>query len=336
MSDIGITLGQPNYNTQVPLQGDGAPGEAKKAEGKIISGGVVVDVMSGEMNRIGDWNGDIEIGKIEDVTADYTKRQFNDLEKLLALLGLDGENAKNATAATVLKSIINVLRAQAAAAQKGTMSAADMTALDSLKESLLETCPNDENAKKIIENIDRMHELETEIQAYADKGITFDPNNPPKDPPDGPDDDVFKMYTRVREMGDRIADITTYKGRMGEETLNKALGTNALAMRKQIEATLDSFAEASKSGWNNIKTMINYSNNIGRSLRAYVDVLKSPDLQFPPDAPVTKEQVIKLLEEVLAEAAAENSDADQIMEKLEKKLQEIQAQLDEVTPDIKA
>ena len=336
----GMQIQNNNVNRQQydnAFQNGGQTGGAQQAGGpqEILSltGNLVIDVMTGRAESMANWDQnvrDAELEKAHQIIAGYTDRQVQDLEKLLAILGLDGDNAKDATMATVFKSVLDMVKAQQAlSAGKGSMAPADMAALDSLKESLQEMYPGDENAQLVGKNIDRMHELEAEIREYQDKGVTFDENNPPKDPPEGEDNDSFQLYTRIRELGDRIADVNYYIDKLGTDKLDTALGTNALSMKEQIKGTLATFKENSKNGWG-FQVVQNYSASGCRTIANLANVLNSPDIALGKDCAVDKHALIALLEGLLDQAVEEKSDAKMLEEKMEKMLLEIQAQLDEV------
>ena len=336
----GMQIQNTNVNQQQydpSLLGGGQPGSAQQAGGPQevlpLTGNLVIDVMTGRADRIAGRDQsirDAELEKAHEIIAGYTDRQVQDLEKLLALLGLDGDNAKDATMATVFKSVLDMVKAQQAlSAGKGSMAPADMAALDSLKASLQEMYPEDENARLVGTNVDRMHELEAEIREYQNKGVTFDENNPPKDPPEGEDNDSFQLYTRIRELGDRIADVNYFIDKLGTDKLDTALGTNALSMKEQIKGTLATFKENSKNGWG-FQVVQNYSASGCRTIANLANVLNSPDIALEKDCAVDKHALIALLEGLLDQAVEEKSDAKMLEEKMEAMLLEIQAQLDEV------
>ena len=125
----------------------------------------VIDVKTGEgSNRAGILVTVADVGEISDVEGELTPSQEADLEALLALLGLDGENAKSATMQTVLKAIQAAIKQQAISVTTCTtaISDYDVTRLEALKKAMQGS--DDPNAKKIIDNVDRMMELKKEIE----------------------------------------------------------------------------------------------------------------------------------------------------------------------------
>ena len=205
----------------------------------------IIDVKTGEgTNRVGILVTVANVGEISDVEGELTPSQEADLEALLALLGLDGENAKEATMQTVLKAIQAAIKQQSISVTSCTtaISDYDVTRLEALKKAMQGS--DDPNAQKIIDNVDRMMELKKEIEDLANnQGMTYDGKFEGVDP-----NPNFELNTRVREMGDRIADIRHYKGCMGGDKMDGLLNTLAPAMKTAVKDLLAAYERLGRAG----------------------------------------------------------------------------------------
>ena len=281
----------------------------------------IIDVKTGEgTNRVGILVTVANVGEISDVEGELTPSQEADLEALLALLGLDGENAKEATMQTVLKAIQAAIKQQAASVTTCTtaISDYDVTRLEALKKAMQGS--DDPNAQKIIDNVDRMMELKKEIEDLANnQGMTYDGKFEGVDP-----NPNFELNTRVREMGDRIADIRHYKGCMGGDKMDGLLNTLAPAMKTAVEDLLAAYDKT--SGWG-VQVNITYSKMTAQTFSSFANFISSNDLKFPPQ--ISKDALLQILKEI-SEELGPNATAQQIDEKMEEKMAEIIAQLQNI------
>lgn len=287
----------------------------------------IIDVKTGEgTNRAGILVTVANVGEISDVEGELTPSQEADLEALLALLGLDGENAKEATMQTVLKAIQAAIKQQAASVTTCTtaISDYDVTRLVALKKAMQGS--DDPNAQKIIDNVDRMMVLKKEIEDLANnQGMTYDGKFEGVDP-----NPNFELNTRVREMGDRIADIRHYKGCMGGDKMDGLLNTLAPAMKTAVKDLLAAYDKT--SGWG-VQVNITYSKMTAQTFSSFANFISSNDLKFPPQ--ISKDALLQILKEI-SEALGPNATAQQIDEKMEEKMAEIIAQLQNIDIPLQA
>ena len=287
----------------------------------------IIDVKTGEgTNRAGILVTVANVGEISDVEGELTPSQEADLEALLALLGLDGENAKEATMQTVLKAIQAAIKQQSISVTSCTtaISDYDVTRLEALKKAMQGS--DDPNAQKIIDNVDRMMELKKEIEDLANnQGMTYDGKFEGVDP-----NPNFELNTRVREMGDRIADIRHYKGCMGGDKMDGLLNTLAPAMKTAVKDLLAAYDKT--SGWG-VQVNITYSKMTAQTFSSFANFISSNDLKFPP--PISKDALLQILKEI-AEELGPNATAQQIDEKMEEKMAEIIAQLENIDIPVQA
>ena len=287
----------------------------------------VIDVKTGEgTNRAGILVTVANVGEISDVEGELTPSQEADLEALLALLGLDGENAKEATMQTVLKAIQAAIKQQSISVTSCTtaISDYDVTRLEALKKAMQGS--DDPNAQKIIDNVDRMMELKKEIEDLANnQGMTYDGKFEGVDP-----NPNFELNTRVREMGDRIADIRHYKGCMGGDKMDGLLNTLAPAMKTAVKDLLAAYDKT--SGWG-VQVNITYSKMTAQTFSSFANFISSNDLKFPPQ--ISKDALLQILKEI-SEELGPNATAQQIDEKMEEKMAEIIAQLQNIDIPIQA
>ena len=287
----------------------------------------IIDVKTGEgTNRAGILVTVANVGEISDVEGELTPSQEADLEALLALLGLDGENAKEATMQTVLKAIQAAIKQQSISVTSCTtaISDYDVTRLEALKKAMQGS--DDPNAQKIIDNVDRMMELKKEIEDLANnQGMTYDGKFEGVDP-----NPNFELNTRVREMGDRIADIRHYKGCMGGDKMDGLLNTLAPAMKTAVEDLLAAYDKT--SGWG-VQVNITYSKMTAQTFSSFANFISSNDLKFPPE--ISKAALLRILKEI-AEELGPNATAQQIDEKMEEKMAEIIAQLQNIDIPVQA
>lgn len=287
----------------------------------------IIDVKTGEgTNRAGILVTVANVGEISDVEGELTPSQEADLEALLALLGLDGENAKEATMQTVLKAIQAAIKQQSISVTSCTtaISDYDVTRLEALKKAMQGS--DDPNAQKIIDNVDRMMELKKEIEDLANnQGMTYDGKFEGVDP-----NPNFELNTRVREMGDRIADIRHYKGCMGGDKMDGLLNTLAPAMKTAVEDLLAAYDKT--SGWG-VQVNITYSKMTAQTFSSFANFISSNDLKFPPQ--ISKDALLQILKEI-AEELGPNATAQQIDEKIEEKMAEIIAQLQNIDIPVQA
>ena len=287
----------------------------------------IIDVKTGEgTNRAGILVTVANVGEISDVEGELTPSQEADLEALLALLGLDGENAKEATMQTVLKAIQAAIKQQAASVTTCTtaISDYDVTRLEALKKAMQGS--DDPNAQKIIDNVDRMMELKKEIEDLANnQGMTYDGKFEGVDP-----NPNFELNTRVREMGDRIADIRHYKGCMGGDKMDGLLNTLAPAMKTAVKDLLAAYDKT--SGWG-VQVNITYSKMTAQTFSSFANFISSNDLKFPPQ--ISKDALLQILKEI-SEELGPNATAQQIDEKMEEKMAEIIAQLQNIDIPVQA
>lgn len=287
----------------------------------------IIDVKTGEgTNRVGILVTVANVGEISDVEGELTPSQEADLEALLALLGLDGENAKEATMQTVLKAIQAAIKQQSISVTSCTtaISDYDVTRLEALKKAMQGS--DDPNAQKIIDNVDRMMELKKEIEDLANnQGMTYDGKFEGVDP-----NPNFELNTRVREMGDRIADIRHYKGCMGGDKMDGLLNTLAPAMKTAVEDLLAAYDKT--SGWG-VQVNITYSKMTAQTFSSFANFISSNDLKFPPQ--ISKDALLQILKEI-AEELGPNATAQQIDEKMEEKMAEIIAQLQNIDIPVQA
>ena len=287
----------------------------------------IIDVKTGEgTNRAGILVTVANVGEISDVEGELTPSQEADLEALLALLGLDGENAKEATMQTVLKAIQAAIKQQSISVTSCTtaISDYDVTRLEALKKAMQGS--DDPNAQKIIDNVDRMMELKKEIEDLANnQGMTYDGKFEGVDP-----NPNFELNTRVREMGDRIADIRHYKGCMGGDKMDGLLNTLAPAMKTAVEDLLAAYDKT--SGWG-VQVNITYSKMTAQTFSSFANFISSNDLKFPPQ--ISKDALLQILKEI-SEELGPNATAQQIDEKMEEKMAEIIAQLQNIDIPLQA
>ena len=287
----------------------------------------IIDVKTGEgTNRAGILVTVANVGEISDVEGELTPSQEADLEALLALLGLDGENAKEATMQTVLKAIQAAIKQQAASVTTCTtaISDYDVTRLVALKKAMQGS--DDPNAQKIIDNVDRMMVLKKEIEDLANnQGMTYDGKFEGVDP-----NPNFELNTRVREMGDRIADIRHYKGCMGGDKMDGLLNTLAPAMKTAVKDLLAAYDKT--SGWG-VQVNITYSKMTAQTFSSFANFISSNDLKFPPQ--ISKDALLQILKEI-SEELGPNATAQQIDEKMEEKMAEIIAQLQNIDIPLQA
>ena len=287
----------------------------------------IIDVKTGEgTNRAGILVTVANVGEISDVEGELTPSQEADLEALLALLGLDGENAKEATMQTVLKAIQAAIKQQAASVTTCTTAVSDydVTRLEALKKAMQGS--DDPNAQKIIDNVDRMMELKKEIEDLANnQGMTYDGKFEGVDP-----NPNFELNTRVREMGDRIADIRHYKGCMGGDKMDGLLNTLAPAMKTAVKDLLAAYDKT--SGWG-VQVNITYSKMTAQTFSSFANFISSNDLKFPPQ--ISKDALLQILKEI-SEELGPNATAQQIDEKMEEKMAEIIAQLQNIDIPLQA
>ena len=287
----------------------------------------IIDVKTGEgTNRAGILVTVANVGEISDVKGELTPSQEADLEALLALLGLDGENAKEATMQTVLKAIQAAIKQQSISVTSCTtaISDYDVTRLEALKKAMQGS--DDPNAQKIIDNVDRMMELKKEIEDLANnQGMTYDGKFEGVDP-----NPNFELNTRVREMGDRIADIRHYKGCMGGDKMDGLLNTLAPAMKTAVKDLLAAYDKT--SGWG-VQVNITYSKMTAQTFSSFANFISSNDLKFPPQ--ISKDALLQILKEI-SEELGPNATAQQIDEKMEEKMAEIIAQLENIDIPVQA
>lgn len=287
----------------------------------------IIDVKTGEgTNRAGILVTVANVGEISDVKGELTPSQEADLEALLALLGLDGENAKEATMQTVLKAIQAAIKQQSISVTSCTtaISDYDVTRLEALKKAMQGS--DDPNAQKIIDNVDRMMELKKEIEDLANnQGMTYDGKFEGVDP-----NPNFELNTRVREMGDRIADIRHYKGCMGGDKMDGLLNTLAPAMKTAVKDLLAAYDKT--SGWG-VQVNITYSKMTAQTFSSFANFISSNDLKFPPQ--ISKDALLQILKEI-SEELGPNATAQQIDEKMEEKMAEIIAQLQNIDIPLQA
>ena len=287
----------------------------------------IIDVKTGEgTNRAGILVTVANVGEISDVKGELTPSQEADLEALLALLGLDGENAKEATMQTVLKAIQAAIKQQSISVTSCTtaISDYDVTRLEALKKAMQGS--DDPNAQKIIDNVDRMMVLKKEIEDLANnQGMTYDGKFEGVDP-----NPNFELNTRVREMGDRIADIRHYKGCMGGDKMDGLLNTLAPAMKTAVKDLLAAYDKT--SGWG-VQVNITYSKMTAQTFSSFANFISSNDLKFPPQ--ISKDALLQILKEI-SEELGPNATAQQIDEKMEEKMAEIIAQLQNIDIPLQA
>ena len=287
----------------------------------------IIDVKTGEgTNRAGILVTVANVGEISDVEGELTPSQEADLEALLALLGLDGENAKEATMQTVLKAIQAAIKQQSISVTSCTtaISDYDVTRLEALKKAMQGS--DDPNAQKIIDNVDRMMELKKEIEDLANnQGMTYDGKF------EGVDQNPnLELNTRVREMGDRIADVRHYKGCMGGDKMDGLLNTLAPAMKTAVKDLLAAYDKT--SGWG-VQVNITYSKMTAQTFSSFANFISSNDLKFPPQ--ISKDALLQILKEI-SEELGPNATAQQIDEKMEEKMAEIIAQLQNIDIPLQA
>ena len=287
----------------------------------------IIDVKTGEgTNRAGILVTVANVGEISDVEGELTPSQESDLEALLALLGLDGENAKEATMQTVLKAIQAAIKQQSISVTSCTtaISDYDVTRLEALKKAMQGS--DDPNAQKIIDNVDSMTVLKKEIEDLANnQGMTYDGKFEGVDP-----NPNFELNTRVREMGDRIADIRHYKGCMGGDKMDGLLNTLAPAMKTAVKDLLAAYDKT--SGWG-VQVNITYSKMTAQTFSSFANFISSNDLKFPPQ--ISKDALLQILKEI-SEELGPNATAQQIDEKMEEKMAEIIAQLQNIDIPLQA
>lgn len=305
----------------------------------------IIDVKTGEgTNRAGILVTVADVGKISDVEGELTPSQEADLEALLEILGLDGENAKTATMQTVLKAIQAAIKQQAASVTTcmTAISDYDVKRLEALKKAMGPLAKNgDENAQKIIANVDRMMELKAIIEDCANnKGMVYD--GKPTDQMGTTDKSSpnFELNDAVREMGDRIGDIRYYTDCMGGgsgwgggdggKKMDDALSALAPAMKTAVKDLLACYSKT--SGWGS-NTGFAYSRMSTETFVSFIDFIQSPELHLPPQ--ISKDALVQILKEI-AEDLPPNATADLIAEKMEEKMEEIIAQLQDIDIPVQA
>ena len=283
----------------------------------------IIDVKSGEASaRAGLLVTTSRTGATSGVTGDLTVSQQQDLEALLAILGLDGENAKNATMLTVLKAIQSAIKQQAVSVTTVTtgmevLSDYDVTRLEALKKACATS--DDYYAGKIIENVNRMLELKTEIENLAKQGMVYDGKFEGVSP-----NPNFELNTRVRELGDRMIDISIHYNRLDATTREACLDTLAPAMKTAVQDLVAAYGEQMKYGWSNVQAYLTYQTSALTTLKSFESVIASPDLQLPPQ--ISRDALSQILKEII-ESVSPDATADEIAEKLDEKMQEIAEQL---------
>lgn len=227
---------------------------------------------------------------------------------------------------TVLKAIQAAIKQQAASVTTCTtaISDYDVTRLEALKKAMQGS--DDPNAQKIIDNVDRMMVLKKEIEDLANnQGMTYDGKFEGVDP-----NPNFELNTRVREMGDRIADIRHYKGCMGGDKMDGLLNTLAPAMKTAVKDLLAAYDKT--SGWG-VQVNITYSKMTAQTFSSFANFISSNDLKFPPQ--ISKDALLQILKEI-SEELGPNATAQQIDEKMEEKMAEIIAQLQNIDIPLQA
>ena len=283
----------------------------------------IIDVKSGEASaRAGLLVTTSRTGATSGVTGDLTVSQQQDLEALLALLGLDGENAKNATLQTVLKAIQSAIKQQAVSVTTVTtgmvvLSDYDVTRLEALKKAC-ETS-DAKSAQDLAGNVNRMFELKAEIEALAKQGMTYDGKFEGVSP-----NPNFELNTRVRELGDRMIDISVHYNRLDATTREACLDTLAPAMKTAVQDLVAAYGEQMKYGWSNVQAYLTYQTSALTTLKSFESVIASPDLQLPPQ--ISRDALSQILKEII-ESVSPDATADEIAEKLDEKMQEIAEQL---------
>ncbi len=292
----------------------------------------IIDVMTGEgTNRCGIHitvvAGPSGPGAIDGI-GDLTPSQVEDLQKLLELLGLDSENAKNATMITVLKAIQSCIKQQSISETTCTtpLTDYDVERLKGLRKAMENS--TDPNAKKIIDNIDRMLVLKTEIEQLAnEQGMTYT-GKFRESGTSAPENPNFELNTRIWEMGDRIGDIRYYKARMDGSDVNACLDTLAPAMKTAVNDLLDTYDKT--NGWG--KDVYFSCAKLGtKTLMSFGAMIASPDLVFPPH--ISKDALLQILKEIV-ESLSGDATAEQVAEKMEEKMQELLAQLNDVAVEM--
>lgn len=287
----------------------------------------IIDVMTGKgTDRQGFTVTTSRTGAVAGAAADLTPSQMKDLEALLAVLGLDSENAKSATMQTVLKAIQSAIKQQSVSVTSCTtaISDYDVTRLEALRSAMAGS--DDPNAKKIVDNVDRMLVLKAEIEELANKqGMVYDGKFEGASP-----NPNWELNTRVREMGDRIGDIRYYKARLGAAETDRLLSTLAPAMKTAVGDLLAAYDKT--SGWG-VQVNIAYSKMSRTTLQSFANVIASKDLQFP--AQVGKDALAQILKEILEDLSSDAA-AEQVAERLEEKMQEIAAQLNDIDIPVQA
>ena len=283
----------------------------------------IIDVKSGEATaRAGLLVTTSRTGATSSVTGDLTVSQQQDLEALLALLGLDGENAKNATLQTVLKAIQSAIKQQAVSVTTVTtgmvvLSDYDVTRLEALKKAC-ETS-DAKSAQDLAGNVNRMFELKGEIEALAKQGMVYDGKFEGVSP-----NPNFELNTRVRELGDRMIDISVHYKRLDATTREACLDTLAPAMKTAVQDLVAAYGEQMKYGWSNVQAYLTYQTSALTTLKSFESVIASPDLQLPPQ--ISRDALSQILKEII-ESVSPDATADEIAEKLDEKMQEIAEQL---------
>ncbi len=284
----------------------------------------IIDVKSGEASaRAGLLVTTSRTGATSGVTGDLTVSQQQDLEALLALLGLDGENAKNATLQTVLKAIQSAIKQQAVSVTTVTtgivvLSDYDVTRLEALKKAF-ETS-DAKSAQDLVWNVNRMFELKTEIEDLAKKGLVYDGKFEGESP-----NPNFELNTRVRELGDRMADISLHYDCLDATTRDACLDTLAPAMKTAVQNLVDAYGEQKRTyGWRNAQTYLTYQKATLTTLKSFASVIASTDLPLPPQ--ISRDALSQVLREII-ESLSPDATADEVAEKLDEKMQEIAEQL---------
>lgn len=265
-------------------------------------------------------------GATTGVAGELSPGQEKDLEALLAVLGLDSENAKSATMQTVLKAIQAAIKQQALTVTSCTtaLSDYDVARLEALKKAMADS--DDPNAQEIVKNVERMLVLKTEIEDLANnQGMTYDGTFEGVRP-----NPNWELNTRVREMGDRIADIRHYTAAMGTEAVEARLDALAPAMKTAVNDLLAAYKQT--SGWG-VQVNIAYSKMAKTTLQSFANVIASGDLKLP--AQISQDALGQILKELLEDLAPDAA-AAKVAEELEEKMEEIAAQLDDIDIPVQA
>lgn len=302
-------------------QGNGPTGGVNRTSDQII-----IDVKTGEATHIAGLDVDL-IGKTKEITYDdLNASQKEDIDRLLALLGLDAENAKDASVLTILKAIQKQIKSGVVvktetSTQIQMFSDYDVERLNALKKAMATS--DDPNAKKVIDNIDRLLELKAEIEDLANNhGMVYDGKFEGENSPN------FELNTRIREIGDRYKDIGIYESRMGGAKFEAALDTLAPAMKTAVQDLLKCYDEASrKGGWGDVMVALSYTTSTYATVESFMHVLQSPDLKLPDQ--IDRDALVKMLESLL-DSGEDQAKIEEMLEKMIEELQETMAQVENV------